>query len=164
MVESEAPVGSKPINVAPVIIAFWPRMKSSAVSVSSAPPLAGRERVAIRPSGLPVLKITPAAAGVVRRNPVIPSAAISFPTVHLPLNSHARRERIRAQIQPAGCHAQFVPTYVAAKKSEAYAAALRKTVWQCQIIRRYTCIYAAARKEKPHRSGACFQRANVGLL
>jgi hypothetical protein len=55
MVESDAPVGSKPVNVAPLIIALWPRMKSSAVSVSSSPALTGLDKVAILPSGLPVL-------------------------------------------------------------------------------------------------------------
>jgi hypothetical protein len=47
------------MNVAPLISAFWPRMKSSAVSVSSNKPgPAGRESVAILPSGLPVLNNT----------------------------------------------------------------------------------------------------------
>jgi hypothetical protein len=35
---------------------FWVRTKSSAASISGLPGLSGRDAVAIRPSGLPVLK------------------------------------------------------------------------------------------------------------
>src|SRR5579872_1747998 len=51
-----APPTSKPVNVALVIEVGAVVTKSSAVSVSSFPGLAVRERVAILPSGLPVLK------------------------------------------------------------------------------------------------------------
>jgi len=51
-----APPTSKPVKVALVITVVVVVAKSSAVSVSSLPALAVRERVAIRPSGLPVLK------------------------------------------------------------------------------------------------------------
>src|SRR5579864_5595519 len=55
MLDSGAPLGSRPVKVAPVTSASWPRMKSSAVSVSSDPEPAGADKVAILPSGLPVL-------------------------------------------------------------------------------------------------------------
>ena len=52
-----APPTSNPVNVALVIVVDGAVVtKSSAVSVSSLPVLAVRERVALRPSGLPVLK------------------------------------------------------------------------------------------------------------
>ena len=50
------PPTSNPVKVALVIVAGAVVTKSSAVSVSSLPGLAVRERVAILPSGSPVLK------------------------------------------------------------------------------------------------------------
>jgi hypothetical protein len=44
------------VKVAESIRVFWVRRKSSAVSVSSLPGLEGRDKVAIFPSGDPVLK------------------------------------------------------------------------------------------------------------
>ena len=55
MLESDAPVGIRPMKVALVTFAACPKTKSSAVSVSRCPPTAGPEAVAIFPSGLPVL-------------------------------------------------------------------------------------------------------------
>ncbi len=39
-----------------MILVFWPTTKSSADSISGRPGLSGRDAVAIRPSGSPVLK------------------------------------------------------------------------------------------------------------
>jgi hypothetical protein len=47
---------SKPVKVAPVIEVWEVRAKSSPVSISNFPTLSGRAAVAMRPSGLPVLK------------------------------------------------------------------------------------------------------------
>jgi hypothetical protein len=56
MLAGVAPPTNKPVNVTLVITVFPAVVtKSSAVSVSSLPRLAVRERVAMRPSGFPVL-------------------------------------------------------------------------------------------------------------
>src|SRR6266436_6671186 len=64
MLDSDAPNGSSPVNVAISIEVSPPSVKSSAVSVWIWLPLAGRDSVAIRPSGLPVVKKNGAAAAV----------------------------------------------------------------------------------------------------
>src|SRR6266481_1044895 len=51
-----APEGIKPKMVAPLMTVVSVRIKSSAVSVSSLPPLGGWDSAPSRPSGLPVLK------------------------------------------------------------------------------------------------------------
>jgi hypothetical protein len=45
------------VKAAPVINVSWVSAKSSLVSISNLPGLSGRVAVAIRPSGLPVLKM-----------------------------------------------------------------------------------------------------------
>ncbi len=52
----DAPDGIRPVKAAPVIEVCWVRTKSSPVSISNFPELSGRVAVAMRPSGLPVLK------------------------------------------------------------------------------------------------------------
>src|SRR4029077_8439920 len=52
----DAPNGIRPVKAAPVISVCWVSTKSSPVSISNFPALSGRVAVAIRPSGLPVLK------------------------------------------------------------------------------------------------------------
>jgi hypothetical protein len=52
----DAPEGIRPVKAAPVINVCWVSTKSSPVSISNFPALSGRVAVAIRPSGLPVLK------------------------------------------------------------------------------------------------------------
>ena len=52
-----APDGIRPVKAAPVINVSWVSAKSSLVSISNLPGLSGRVAVAIRPSGLPVLKM-----------------------------------------------------------------------------------------------------------
>jgi hypothetical protein len=52
----DAPNGIRPVKAAPVINVYWVSTKSSPVSISNFPALSGRVAVAIRPSGLPVLK------------------------------------------------------------------------------------------------------------
>src|SRR5215471_8865675 len=54
--EREAPVGMSPVKVALVMLVGVVMTKSSADSISIFPAEAGREAVAIRPSGSPVLK------------------------------------------------------------------------------------------------------------
>ena len=56
MSDSDAVDGSNPVKVALVIDVVEVRTKSSADSISILPPEDGLEAVAIRPSGLPVLK------------------------------------------------------------------------------------------------------------
>src|ERR1700730_329019 len=58
----DAPDGIRPVKAAPVINVCWVSAKSSPVSISNFPALSGRVAVAIRPSGLPVLKTKSAAA------------------------------------------------------------------------------------------------------
>ena len=53
---------STPVKEAPVIDVCCVRTKSSPVSISNLPALMGRVAVAIRPSGLPVLKTNASAA------------------------------------------------------------------------------------------------------
>jgi hypothetical protein len=56
MLASGVPVGSNPVKVAPLMSTHSLRTKSSAVSVSDSPALAGPDSVAIFPSGIPVEK------------------------------------------------------------------------------------------------------------
>src|SRR5262249_29617927 len=58
----DAPNGIRPVKAAPVINVCWVRTKSSPVSISNFPGLSGRAAVAIRPSGVPVLKTNVSAA------------------------------------------------------------------------------------------------------
>src|SRR3984893_331926 len=58
----DAPDGIRPVKAAPVINVCWGSTKSSPVSISNFPALSGRVAVAIRPSGLPVLKTNASAA------------------------------------------------------------------------------------------------------
>src|SRR5579872_6637810 len=103
MLESAVPVGSNPTNVAPLTSAFWPRMKSSAVSVSSAPPPAGRDSVAILPSVLPVLNsvIGPAAAVVTREIATLAFAmeSISQPCILILVSSGLGNKAITSNLQ-----------------------------------------------------------------
>ena len=62
MFASGVPAGSRPVKVALVSEVAAPRVKSSAVSVWIWPAPAGRDNVAMRPSGLPVLKVNGVAA------------------------------------------------------------------------------------------------------
>ena len=57
MLVSGAPVGMRPVNVAPVMVVGPVSAKSSAASISRLPPNAGREAIAIRPSGEPLEKV-----------------------------------------------------------------------------------------------------------
>ena len=66
---SGTPLGNRPVNVPPAIDVGEPRMKSSADSISLMPGPFGREAVAMRLSGLPVLKKKgPADAVLTRKN------------------------------------------------------------------------------------------------
>src|SRR5215471_19386440 len=58
----DAPNGIRPVKFAPVINVCWVSTKSSPASISNFPGLWGRTAVAIRPSGLPVLKTNVSAA------------------------------------------------------------------------------------------------------
>src|SRR6266446_10899998 len=60
----DAPEGIRPVKAAPVINVCWVSTKSSPVSISNFPGLEGRVAVAIRPSGLPVLKTNGSAVAV----------------------------------------------------------------------------------------------------
>jgi hypothetical protein len=62
MPETVAPPVSRPVNVALVIEVGDVRVKSSADSISNGAPVAGRDALAISPSGLPVLKVNSVAA------------------------------------------------------------------------------------------------------
>ncbi len=65
------PLGTNPVNVALVRRVDWLRMKSSANSISNGADVSGRDALAIRPSGSPVLKKKaeiPAEAGRVNAN------------------------------------------------------------------------------------------------
>src|SRR5215471_6659178 len=58
----DAPDGIRPVKAAPVISVCCVSTKSSPVSISNFPGLSGRVAVAMRPSGLPVLKTNVSAA------------------------------------------------------------------------------------------------------
>src|SRR5262245_54126073 len=62
MTLGDAPTGIRPVNEAPVIDVCRVWTKSSPVSISNLPALAGRVAVAMRPSGLPVLNTNASAA------------------------------------------------------------------------------------------------------
>ena len=68
----DVPDGINPVMVACAIVVVSVRMKSSAVSVSSAPGLAGRDSAPSSPSGFPVLKKNGAAqAGAASHTPTL---------------------------------------------------------------------------------------------
>src|SRR5262249_29171945 len=58
----DARIGIRPVKAAPVMTVCWVSTKSSPVSISNFPALSGRAAVAMRPSGLPVLKTNVSAA------------------------------------------------------------------------------------------------------
>src|SRR5437868_9931 len=58
----DAPDGIRPVKATPVISVCCVSTKSSAVSISNFPGLSGRVAVAMRPSGVPVLKTKVSAA------------------------------------------------------------------------------------------------------
>src|SRR5262245_34992603 len=58
----DAPDGIRPVKAAPVISVCCVSTKSSPVSISNFPGLSGRVAVAMRPSGLPVVKTNESAA------------------------------------------------------------------------------------------------------
>src|SRR5215472_11582165 len=87
---SGLPEGTSPIMVAWLITVVSARMKSSAVSVSSFPGLAGRDAAPSRPSGVPVVKKKVAAhAGVASHNATANIAAVrlirDFITTPMPI-------------------------------------------------------------------------------
>ena len=66
-----SPVGNRPVKVALLMVTGAVRLKSSADSISAFPGLPGRDPVAIRPSGFPVLKVNVCAeADTARHNRV----------------------------------------------------------------------------------------------
>src|SRR6516165_8375287 len=68
----DVPAGINPVMVACAIVVVSVRMKSSAVSVSSVPGLAGRDSAPSSPSGFPVLKKNGAAqAGAASHTPAL---------------------------------------------------------------------------------------------
>src|SRR6516225_5800933 len=74
MLPGEKPVGSRPVNVALLMLVSLVNTKSSADSISfdgaGETAVSGRDAVAIRPSGLPVLKKNgSAAAGIAVSRP-----------------------------------------------------------------------------------------------
>jgi hypothetical protein len=72
-------VGSRPVNVAPVICVMSVTTKSSAASISILAAELGREAVAIRPAGLPVLKkYGSASAALPGRSIALSAARIAF--------------------------------------------------------------------------------------
>src|SRR5215467_6969471 len=74
---SDVPEGTNPMIVALLMTVVSARMKSSAVSVSNLPGLAGREAAPSRPSGAPVVKKKVAAhAGVPSHRPKTNMAAV----------------------------------------------------------------------------------------
>src|SRR6185369_6017821 len=75
---SDAPIGISPVNAAPVISVCWVRTKSSPVSISNFPGLSGRVAVAIRPSGLPVLKTMLSAIAVADRKRAAANASKQY--------------------------------------------------------------------------------------
>src|SRR5262245_49574925 len=76
MLDRGASAGIRPVTVAPVMIVFSVRMKSSAVSASGFPALGGWDSAPSRPSAVPVVKKKDSAKAGVADKPAINVTAV----------------------------------------------------------------------------------------